>query len=191
MDREMFKPWGNDVKMYNLNGSKTSQTAPRGIYATFMGYNKTNGKGFRLIKRDGKIIKFRDAKFFETFESNVALIATPSNDVYVTEPKTYAGAISSGDAIFWKDAYRKKLSLLQDMSVWDIVDRPINQKVIKSRVKFKKKLNADDTADTYKAGIVACEFSQVDRVDFTKTYAPVATFETIRTLVANAINDSK
>lgn len=63
--------------------------------------------------------------------------------------------------------------------------------VIKSQVIFKKKLNTDGTVDKYKARIVACGYSQIEGIDYSSTYAPVARFETIRTLIASAVDHSE
>ena len=53
---------------------------------------------------------------------------------------------------------------------------------------FKIKFDKDSEIDRFKGRLVAQGFSQIPGLDFTETFAPVARFATIRTLLAYAVN---
>jgi hypothetical protein len=51
---------------------------------------------------------------------------------------------------------------------------------------FKYKLNSDGTIKSYKARLVAKEFSQIPGIDYDETYAPVPRSDSHRLLIALA-----
>ena len=58
--------------------------------------------------------------------------------------------------------------------VWDIVPRHEGKSVVTYRWLYKIKPGADGSVEKYKARFVARGFSQIEGVDYDKTFAPVA-----------------
>jgi hypothetical protein len=70
--------------------------------------------------------------------------------------------------------------------VWEIVPRPKDKDVVSFRLLFKIKHAADGSIEKYKASIVAHGFSQKEGIDYEETFAPVARYTSIRTIIALA-----
>jgi hypothetical protein len=70
--------------------------------------------------------------------------------------------------------------------VWEIVPRPNSKDVVSSRWLFKIKHAADGSIDKYKARFVAHGFSQKEGIDYEETFAPIARYTSIRTIIALA-----
>lgn len=59
----------------------------------------------------------------------------------------------------------------------------MNKKVLSSKWVFKLKRNQDGSIDKYKARLVARGYEQRAGIDYEEVFAPVARYETIRTLL--------
>jgi hypothetical protein len=70
--------------------------------------------------------------------------------------------------------------------VWDVVPRPVGKSVVTSRWLYKTKIAADGSVEKHKACFVARGFSQIEGVDYDETFAPVARYTSIRTIIAIA-----
>ena len=68
--------------------------------------------------------------------------------------------------------------------VWEIVPRPNIKDVVSSRWLFKIKHAADGSIEKYKARFVAHGFSQKEGIDYEETFALVARYTSIRTIIA-------
>jgi hypothetical protein len=64
-----------------------------------------------------------------------------------------------------------------------IVPRPNSNDVVSSRWIFKIKHAADGSIEKYKARFVARGFSQKEGIDYEETFAPVARYTSIRTII--------
>ena len=73
-------------------------------------------------------------------------------------------------------------SILEN-DVWDIVSRPEGKSIVTFKWIFKIKHVADGSVEKYKARFMACGFSQREGVDYDETFAPVAQFTYIRTII--------
>jgi hypothetical protein len=79
-----------------------------------------------------------------------------------------------------------EINALKENHTYDIIASNQNDRILKSKWVFKKKLNKDGTVNKYKARLVAKGFLQRHGKDFFETFAPVAKFKSIRLLLAIA-----
>ena len=70
--------------------------------------------------------------------------------------------------------------------VWEIVPRLKGKSVVTSRWLYKIKHGADGSIEKYKVRFVARGFSQKEGVDYDETFAPVARYTSIRSIIAIA-----
>jgi len=70
--------------------------------------------------------------------------------------------------------------------VWEIVPRLQGKSLVTSKWIYKIKHVADGSIEKYKARFVARGFSQKEGVDYDETFAPVARYASIRTIIAIA-----
>jgi hypothetical protein len=77
-----------------------------------------------------------------------------------------------------------EFSSLLKMETWDLIEQvPPNKNIVDSKWVFKLKCNPDGSILKYKARLVVRGFSQVEGEDYDETFAPVAKFSSIRTLL--------
>jgi len=82
---------------------------------------------------------------------------------------------------FWRLACQEELDVLQKRKVFELVDHPRDQKVIKNQWVFDVKLDGHK-----KARLVVKGFSQVEGLDFDQVFSPVMRFETVCLMLALA-----
>jgi hypothetical protein len=70
--------------------------------------------------------------------------------------------------------------------VWDIVSRSKGKFVVTSKWIYKIKHATDGSVEKYKARFVARGFSQVEGIDYEETFASVARYTSICTIIALA-----
>jgi hypothetical protein len=87
---------------------------------------------------------------------------------------------------FWQDAMTEEYQSIMKNDVWDIVLRPEGKSVVTSKWIYKIKHAADGSVEKYKARFVARGFSQVKGIDYEETFATVALYTSIRTIIALA-----
>ena len=102
------------------------------------------------------------------------------------EPTTYKDAMSNSDCDKWLEAMNVEMQSMYDNQVWELVDLPLNSKLVGSKWVFKKKTDMHGNLDTYKARLVAKGFTQTQGVDYDETFSPVAMLKSIRILFAIA-----
>jgi hypothetical protein len=86
----------------------------------------------------------------------------------------------------WADAMTKEYQSIIKNDVWEIVPRAKGKDVVSSRWLFKIKHVADGSIEKYKARFVARGFSQKEGIDYEETFAHVARYTLIRTIIALA-----
>jgi hypothetical protein len=86
----------------------------------------------------------------------------------------------------WQDAMTEEYQSIMKNDVWDIVPRPEGKSVVTSKWIYKIKYAADGSVEKYKARFVARGFSQVEGIDYEETFAPVARYTSIRTIITLA-----
>ena len=70
--------------------------------------------------------------------------------------------------------------------VWDVVPRPKDKAVVTLKWLYKIKHGSDGSAKKFKAGFIACGFSQKEGIDYDGIFAPVARYTTIRSIIVLA-----
>jgi hypothetical protein len=95
-------------------------------------------------------------------------------------------AMRSEDASKWETAMQKKYDSLMANGTWELSTLPKGRKSIGCKWMFRTKHDASDNIIRYKARLVVKGYSQVARVVFSETFAPVAKFITIRLILAIA-----
>ena len=70
--------------------------------------------------------------------------------------------------------------------VREVVPRPIGKSVVTSRWLYKIKHVVDGSIEKYKGRFVARGFTQKEGIDYDETFASVARYTTIRTIISLA-----
>lgn len=104
------------------------------------------------------------------------------------EPRHFKEAVNSINAISWYDAMKVELQSFKDYQVWELVTRPNNKNVVKSRWVYKIKRDADFNIVRYKARLVAKGFTQRFGEDYNETFSPVVRHSSIRILLALSVD---
>ncbi|CAB4035877.1 Retrovirus-related Pol poly from transposon TNT 1-94 [Paramuricea clavata] len=74
--------------------------------------------------------------------------ATAANND-VNEPRTIKEALASPQKAKWIKATEKEMAFLETNEVWDLVEPPENQKVVRSKWVFRVTTNAEGTVERY------------------------------------------
>lgn len=82
---------------------------------------------------------------------------------------------------------KQEYDALLENDTWELIKRPKDKKILTNKWVFKVKMNKDGSMDKYKARLVARGFEQEAGIDYEEVFAPVARYETIRTLFAIAV----
>lgn len=122
---------------------------------------------------------FRETKRPRVFSNYVSLMC----NLIETEPCNVEEALSHHA---WKLAMDEEYQSIIKNDVWDVVPRPKGKSVVSSKWLFKIKHNDDGSIEKYKARFVARGFSQKEGMDYEETFAPVARYTSIRTIIAIA-----
>ena len=80
----------------------------------------------------------------------------------------------------------EEYSSIMKNDVWEVVSRPEGKSVVTSRWLYKIKHAADGSIEKFKARFVARGFSQVEGVDYEETFALVARYTSIRSILSIA-----
>ena len=80
----------------------------------------------------------------------------------------------------------EELDALSRNRTWDLVDLPPNKSVVSCKKVFKIKTRSDESIERYEARLVAKGFTQEYGIDYEETFAPVARFSFVHTLLAVA-----
>ena len=78
---------------------------------------------------------------------------------------------------------QEEYSSIMKNDVWEVVPRPEGKSVVTSRWLYKVKHATDGSIEKFKARFVARGFSQVEGVDYEETFAPVARYTSIRSII--------
>ena len=106
------------------------------------------------------------------------------------EPQNYTQAIRSDNKVEWKKAMEDEYSSLIRNNTWELVEKPMNKKLLSCKWVFKIKRDAQGEINRYKARLVVRGCMQKKNIDFTETFSPVVRFETIRILLSLVVSNS-
>ena len=110
-------------------------------------------------------------------------------DAQRREPQSVAKAMSSNEREMWSEAMEREMKSIQSNNVWELVELPQGKKPIGCKWVYKIKTGADGEVKRYKARLVAKGFSQQYGLDYDETFSLVARFESLRLLLALAVQD--
>ena len=88
----------------------------------------------------------------------------------------------------WVNSMHEELHQFVQNDVWELVPRLKGVNVIGTKLIFKNKSDEHGTIIRNKSRLVAQGYTQVERIDFDETFAPVARLQSIRILLAIAIH---
>ena len=83
--------------------------------------------------------------------------------------------------------YDRGVSADHEEYVWEIVLRSNKKSVVTSKWIYKIKHAIEGSIEKYKARFVARGFSQKEGIDYKETFAPVARYTSISTILALAV----
>ena len=115
-----------------------------------------------------------------TTHSHLANFCQYYSFVFSLEPLKVEQALGDPD---WVMAMQDELNNFERNQVWTLVERP-NTNIIGTKWVFHNKQDENGMVTRNKARLVAQGFTQVEGLDFEKTYAPVARLKAIRMLLA-------
>jgi hypothetical protein len=121
----------------------------------------------------------RQSKKPKPFSNYTALMC----DLIEKEPTCFEEDIQKKE---WADATMEEYQSIIKNDVWEIVPRPKNKDVLSSKWIYKIKHVADGSIEKHKARFVVHGFSQKEGIDYEETFAPVAKYTSIRTIIALA-----
>ena len=103
-------------------------------------------------------------------------------------PKTYKEAVGGDDPDEWKRAMDEEIESFKETETFELVERPKDAKVVRGKWVYSSK--GDPTGNIiHKARFVAKGCSQVQGVNYEETFSPTARMESVRLLIAVAINN--
>ncbi|GAU13723.1 hypothetical protein TSUD_348270 [Trifolium subterraneum] len=100
-----------------------------------------------------------------------------------SDPHTYEEA---SKMVVWRKAMDQEIESIERNDTWELVTLPREAKRIGVKWIFKTKYNENGEIEKYKARLVAKGYSQQHGIDFNEVFAPVARWDTIRTILAVA-----
>jgi len=102
----------------------------------------------------------------------------------MTKPSSFEEAMEDPA---WVDAMVEDYDSIVRNSAWEIFPRLEGKSVVGSIWIYKVNKTADESVEKYKARFVARGFSQIEGIDYEETFAPVARYSSIQTILALSV----
>eukprot|EP01018_Ginkgo_biloba_P024582 Gb_26229 [translate_table: standard] len=99
------------------------------------------------------------------------------------EPQSFDEVVNK---VQWQNAMESEFDALVRNDTWTLMDLALDKDVIGTKWIYKTKYKFDGSIEKHKARLVAKGYAQQEGVDYTKTFAPVAKMDTIRTVLVLA-----
>ena len=80
----------------------------------------------------------------------------------------------------------EEYSSLMKNHTWDLVPLLKRRKLVRCKWVYRTKYAADGSVDKYKEQLVATGFSQVEGIDYSETFAPIAKMNSIHLVLSLA-----
>jgi hypothetical protein len=96
-------------------------------------------------------------------------------------PVKFQKVMNSTLADEWQEVCQYEMDALAKNGMWELVDLPVGHKAVKSKWVFKRKADR-----RFRTQVVAKGFTQIQGIDYDKTFSPVARFESLRLLLVLA-----
>jgi hypothetical protein len=136
------------------------------------------------ITRSGRVVKKL------TYLNDYVAIALNAVEYFDEVPQKFEDIKNRKNQVEWVKAIDEELEALEKNETWEIVDLPRDRKALDCRWVFAVKRDKEGEIERYKARLVAKGCAQKWGLDYNETYAPVASFTTLRVLLA-IINHDK
>jgi hypothetical protein len=98
-------------------------------------------------------------------------------------PKNY---IEAGEYKHWIDSMEEELNQIENNETWELVPRPTDKNVIRTKYVIRNKLNDYEKVMRNKTRLVCKCYAQVEGIDFKETFSMVSRLEAIRMFLAFA-----
>jgi hypothetical protein len=99
------------------------------------------------------------------------------------EPMNFHEAVKDAR---WKEAMQTEIQALERNDAWSMQRLPPGKKALGCKWVYRIKYHSDGTVERYKARLVVLGNHQVEGINYTETFAPVAKMVTVRTVLAVA-----
>ena len=141
-----------------------------------------------LLARDRVRRQTKPPAIFESGDF-VAYALMSVADISVDEPKTVAEVMKSKDWDKWNASMKEEKSSLDKNHTWNLVDRPLKQRIIECKWIYKIKEGIPGDEDPrYKSRLVAKGYTQVEGMDYNEIFAPVVKHVSIRIMLSYVVN---
>ncbi|KAI2990675.1 hypothetical protein CBS147482_9130 [Aspergillus niger] len=91
---------------------------------------------------------------------------------------------------YWKDAMDTQIDKIQNMGIYEIMNRPSTARVIPGKWVYDLKINTDGFVTQFRARWVVCGNHQIPGIDYDESFAPVASEAALKLFITNvAIKD--
>ena len=104
----------------------------------------------------------------------------------IETPSCYSEAMKSPEAELWKQAMIEELESHKENGTWELTELPEKQHILDNKWVYRVKTDVDGSPCKVKARLVARGFSQKAGYDYDDLFAPVARFDTLRTVLSVA-----
>ncbi|CAJ2641499.1 unnamed protein product [Trifolium pratense] len=134
----------------------------------------------REVRRPGYLNDYvtRDEIDEQLQNMNIQAMFSTSND-----PSNYDEAVKHD---VWREAMNQEIQAIERNDTWELATLPEGAKKIGVKWIYKTKYNEKGEIEKHKARLVAKGYSQQHGIDYNEVFAPVAGWDTIRTILAVA-----